>query len=88
MKSRQNLFIPAFLLLFLLHQDFWFWTDDTLVLGFLPLGLAYHAAYSIAAAVLWGLVVHFAWPGHIQEFGDSAPGLDQNASTPEARDIP
>ncbi len=31
------------LVLGLLHQDFWFWDDPTLIFGFLPVGLAYHA---------------------------------------------
>ena len=31
-----------------LHQDFWFWTTATpLVFGFLPVGLFYHAVYSL-----------------------------------------
>ncbi len=46
----------------MLHQDFWLWNDRTLLLGFLPVGLAYHAGYSIAAAALWALAVIFAWP--------------------------
>ena len=36
--------------LFVLHQDFWLWDSHTLVLGFLPSGLAYHAVFSILAA--------------------------------------
>lgn len=48
--------------LFLLHQDFWWWNDATLLFGFMPIGLAYHALYSIAAAAVWSLAIHFAWP--------------------------
>ena len=49
---------------FLLHQDFWNWTRaEPLVLGFLPVGLAYHAAYCVLAAVAMWLLVKFAWPG-------------------------
>ena len=33
----------AFLLLFVLHHDLWFWDDATLILG-LPVGLTYHVA--------------------------------------------
>jgi len=51
----------------LLHQDFWLWSDRTLLLGFLPVGLAYHLGYSVlAAATLW-LLVRFAWPGHLEK---------------------
>ena len=45
-----------------LHQDFWLWDDPSLVFGFLPVGLAYHAAYSVAASVLWWLVATRSWP--------------------------
>lgn len=57
--------------LFILHQDFWFWNDRSLVLGFLPAGLAYHAAYSIAAALLWLAAVKFDWPSHIEQWADA-----------------
>jgi len=48
---------------FLLHQDWWNWKKaEPLVLGFLPVGLAYHAAYSILAAIMMAVLVKFAWP--------------------------
>ena len=50
------------LLLIVLHQDFWFWTDDTLVAGFMPIGLAYHVGLSLAASVVWWLATKYAWP--------------------------
>ena len=50
------------LLLVVLHQDIWNWTDGRLVLGFMPVGLAYHVGLSIAATVVWLLAVRFAWP--------------------------
>jgi hypothetical protein len=53
-------------LVYLLHQDLWFWHDRTLVLGFLPVGLAYHAAYSILAAILMAVLVRFAWPSYLE----------------------
>ncbi len=38
-----------------LHQDVWFWSVDTRVLG-LPVGLSYHVALCIAvSAMLYGL---------------------------------
>ena len=44
--------------LYALHQDFWFWREARpLVFGFLPIGLFYHAAYTLAiSALLWLLV--------------------------------
>jgi hypothetical protein len=50
----------------LLHQDFWLWTDKRLVLGFLPIGLAYHIGYSFLAALTMGLLVRFAWPTQLE----------------------
>ncbi len=46
----------------LLHQDAWLWNDAGLVFGFMPSGLAYHAGYSIATAVLWAAVIWRWWP--------------------------
>jgi len=61
-------------LLLILHQDIWFWDNSSLVLGFLPIGLAYHAGYSIAAALLWSLCVKFAWPYDIETWADEPVG--------------
>lgn len=50
------------------HQDFWNWrTAEPMVFGFLPIGLAYHAAYSIAAAIMMAILVKFAWPKGLDE---------------------
>jgi hypothetical protein len=54
-----------------LHQDFWFWSDKTLVFGFMPIGLAYHACFSIAAAAVWALAIKFAWPVGAIEFAEA-----------------
>ena len=50
------------LLLLIIHQDNWFWDDNTLVFGFMPIGLLYHAGISVAAATTWYLATLFAWP--------------------------
>jgi len=53
----------AVVALYALHQDVWNWrTAHPLVFGFLPIGLAYHAAFCLAAAALMGLLTRFAWP--------------------------
>jgi len=53
---------------YVLHQDFWFWrAARPLVWGFLPIGLFYHACYSVAAALLMWLLVRYAWPSHLEE---------------------
>jgi hypothetical protein len=55
----------AVLLLYLLHQDFWFWRDARLVFGFLPIGLFYHALYCLACAGLMWALVKFSWPADL-----------------------
>ena len=43
-------------LLFLLHNDFWFWKTPQLVWG-LPVGLLYHIGFCLVAAVLMAAFV-------------------------------
>jgi hypothetical protein len=58
----------AIVVLYALHQDVWFWrTARPLVFGFLPIGLAYHAVYCIAAALLMWALTTFAWPAHLEQ---------------------
>jgi hypothetical protein len=52
---------------YVLHQDNWNWTSTDVVLGFLPVGLAYHAGYSILAAIMMAVLVKFAWPEHLEQ---------------------
>lgn len=52
---------------FLLHQDFWNWRKSDLVFGFLPVGLAYHAAYAVLSAMMMWVLVKFAWPKELDE---------------------
>ena len=60
----------TFIVLFFLHQDVWYWDDRTLVFGFLPIGLAYHALFSIAAALLWAAAVKWAWPSDVEAWAE------------------
>ncbi|MGA1238397.1 MAG: hypothetical protein ACO34E_16220 [Limisphaerales bacterium] len=72
----------AVILLALLHHDFWWWNSRTLVLGFLPIGLAYHAAFSIAAGLLWAAACRWAWPTHIEEWADQVDSASLQNSSP------
>ena len=63
---KRILLVVAVLVLYLLHQDFWFWRSSYLVFGFIPIGLFYHAVFSVAAALLMWLLVTFAWPSHLE----------------------
>ncbi len=61
-----RLLIAAVAALYLLHQDVWFWrTARPLLFGILPVGLAYHAAYCLAAAALMWVLTRVAWPAHL-----------------------
>ena len=54
--------------LYVLHQDIWFWREARpLVFGFLPIGLFYHAAFTVASSGLLWFLVKYAWPSHLEE---------------------
>lgn len=64
--------------LYVLHQDLWFWRDARpLVFGFLPIGLAYHAAYCVAVALLMWTLTRVAWPGHLDAFPEERTGAEE-----------
>ena len=81
-RARTVLLGCAAAVLFVLHQDYWFWDDRTLVFGFLPIGLAYHALFSIAAGILWGCAVQFAWPRDIEDRAMQTLPSDSPDSSP------
>jgi len=55
-------------LLYVLHQDFWFWrAARPLVFGFLPIGLFYHAAFTAGCSIVLWLLVKYAWPAHLED---------------------
>ena len=41
----------------ILHYDFWYWDDRTLVLGFLPVGLFFQALISLGAGILFSTAI-------------------------------
>jgi uncharacterized protein DUF3311 len=53
-------------LLYALHQDIWLWRDARpLVFGVLPIGLFYHAAYTLAVSLMLSWIVRRHWPKHL-----------------------
>lgn len=78
----RNIIYGAAIILAVLHQDFWFWDDPTLVWGgIIPIGLAYHMIFSMVAAVIWALAVVFAWPSDVEEEVEEALAEMETAST-------
>jgi len=59
------LLYTVLILFFGLHNDLWLWHDARQLLG-LPVGLTYHIAYCLAAALLMALLVRHAWPHHLE----------------------
>ena len=83
--SRRAIVIAVVLVaMAILHQDFWQWKDARLVFGFLPVGLAYHAAFSLDSALLMWMLVRYAWPSHLEHVEPEHPGpANANSSTTE-----
>ena len=74
------LLVLAVVVLYVLHQDIWFWRSSRLVFGFIPIGLFYQGVFSVAAALLMWLLVTYAWPAHLeQEVEEANTGEDQRA---------
>ena len=69
--------VAMVLAVYVLHQDFWNWKNSGTVLGFLPVGLAYHAGYSILAAIMMAVLVKFAWPSHLEKAEAENPQKDK-----------
>ena len=72
--------VSLVVLLAVLHQDFWWWDDPTPVLGFLPIGLAWHIFISAAAGIAWWLMTKYCWPEHLQDF-DATDGRAEEEQT-------
>ncbi len=59
--------------LYVLHQDVWFWLEARpLVFGFLPVGLFYHAAYTLVISLTMLYLVRRHWPAHLEDAAGAA----------------
>lgn len=73
--------------LYVLHQDFWFWrAANPLVFGFIPIGLFYHACYTLATALVMWMLVRHAWPSHLEEEIERGADFSLRDSHPVARE--
>jgi len=75
--SRRALITSFFVLLAVLHQDFWWKADPRLVLGVLPISLAYHVVWTLLVALGWFLVGKYCWP----------VGLDHEPASPSGKSV-
>jgi hypothetical protein len=65
---KRTLLVIAVVVVYVLHQDFWFWrTARPLIFGFVPVGLFYHACFAVLASLLLWLLVKHAWPSHLEQ---------------------
>ena len=82
MKLKTVLLTLLVLAVYGLHQDWWNWKQaEPLIFGFLPIGLAYHAGYSILAVVTMAILVKFAWPKHLEDV-QPVEGTPQDQENP------
>jgi hypothetical protein len=79
---KKILLLVMVVVVYLLHQDNWNWKNSDLVFGFLPVGLAYHAGYSILAAVMMAVLVKFAWPKHLEDVQPEKPDVNRKDAGP------
>ena len=84
MKLKAFLLALLILAVYLLHQDSWNWRkSEPLVFGFLPIGLAYHAGYSILASIVMAVLVKVAWPKHLENVRSKESGGKDETGTHE-----
>jgi len=67
-----KLYATLWIAMMFLRQDFWQWTDASLVGGVVPIGLAYQAGYSVLAAFLMWALVRWDWPQELDALEERA----------------
>ncbi len=70
----------VFVLMLIIHQDFWAWGNESLIFGFMPVGLFYHTIFSIFCALLGWAAVRYAWPHELEEKAEK-PAQEQEVET-------
>lgn len=70
------------LFLVVIHQDVWNWDNDSLVFGFIPMTLAYHAGISISASVVWFIAIMTVWPTDLED--EVAAHVESQSNTSES----
>ena len=74
---RTVLLTLAVVIVYALHQDVWYWREARpFAFGFLPVGLFYHAVFTLASSALMVLLVKNAWPAHLERGSASPPSSE------------
>ena len=73
--------IAALLALAILHHDFWWWADRTLLFGWIPIGLAWHVGISLAAGLLGLVAIRFCWPRWLDDEDAALDAADAPGAT-------
>lgn len=77
---KKILLILMVVTVYILHQDFWWWREHRpLVFGFIPIGLAYHAGFSMLCAFMMFMLVKFAWPSELEHVEPQHEAADSEA---------
>lgn len=57
------------------HQDFWWWDQyEPLILGFLPIGLAWHMSISLLTSAVGYLAIRYFWTSTHELYPEKDPG--------------
>lgn len=73
--------------LYLLHNDLWFWYDEDRFLG-LPVGLTYHLLFAGAVVLTMWWLVRGAWPAAELDRLATGPGAAQRTNGREGETRP
>lgn len=63
-------------MLLVVHQDNWLWDNSTLLFGFMPVTLLFHAGISLAAGVVWYLATLYCWPTELAQAAGGESDLE------------
>ena len=75
-RAMRRLAYAALPVLYVLHNDLWFWSDGRRFLG-LPVGLTYHLLFSAAVVLAMWWLIRSAWPRAELERLATGAGTDE-----------
>jgi hypothetical protein len=77
-RPTMGMFWFFFLLMLVLHQDFWNWSSAEILFLGMPVGLSYHAFFSVACSLLGSWAVIWAWPASWEKYAEETDNTDAN----------